>query len=101
MTTKNNDVPYIVHEGAMARADRTIKRLWICILMLIVLLVVSNACWIWYESQFEQVTETTTTGSVTQDRGNNTYIGGDNNGSADNQNKANKALQAPQNTKRI
>lgn len=88
--TKNNDVPYIVHEGAMARADRTIKRLWICILLLIVLLVASNACWIWYESQFETVEETNTTSQeVTQDAkdGTNNFVGGDVNGETDSKDK--------------
>ena len=48
-------VPYIVHEGMMARAERTAKRLWITILLLIVLLVGTNGAWIWYQSQFEDV----------------------------------------------
>ena len=61
-------VPYIVHEGMMARAERTAKRLWITILLLIVLLVGTNAGWIWYESQFE---ETTTTIEAEADDGGN------------------------------
>lgn len=36
----------------MARMERTIKRLWIVVLVLIILLVASNGAWIWYESQF-------------------------------------------------
>ncbi len=43
-------VPYIVHESDMARAERTQKRLWVVILLLIVLLVGSNCAWIYYES---------------------------------------------------
>ena len=61
-------VPYIVHEGMMARAERTAKRLWITILLLIVLLVGTNAGWIWFESQFE---ETTTTIEAEADDGSN------------------------------
>ena len=61
-------VPYIVHEGMMARAERTAKRLWITILLLIVLLVGTNAGWIWFESQFE---ETTTTIEAEADDGGN------------------------------
>lgn len=49
---KAEPVPYIVHEGIMARMERTIKRLWIVVLVLIILLVASNGAWIWYESQF-------------------------------------------------
>ena len=69
-------VPYIVHEGMMARAERTIKRLWITILLLIVLLVGTNAGWIWFESQFEY---SQTTQEVTQesDHGDNSFISGD------------------------
>lgn len=61
-------VPYIVHEGMMARAERTAKRLWITILLLIVLLVGTNAGWIWFESQFE---ETATTIEAEADDGGN------------------------------
>ena len=69
-------VPYIVHEGTMARAEIMIKRLWITILLLIVLLVGTNAGWIWFESQFEY---SQTTQEVTQEsnHGDNSFIGGD------------------------
>ena len=69
-------VPFIVHEGTMARAEITIKRLWITILLLIVLLVGTNAGWIWFESQFEY---SQTTQEVTQesDHGDNSFIGCD------------------------
>lgn len=63
-----NDVPFIVHESAMARAERSFKRLWAAIILLIVLLFGSNAGWIWYESQFE---ETTTTIEAEADDGGN------------------------------
>ena len=52
------NVPYIVHEGAMALMERTVKRLWILIILLAVFLVGTNAAWIYYESQWE-VVETT------------------------------------------
>lgn len=78
-----NNVPYIVHEGALARMERTIKRLWILAILLAVFLVGTNAAWIWYESQFETVV-------VTQEsdrNGNNNFIGNDgtiiNNGETD------------------
>lgn len=64
----NNDVPYIVHESEMARLERIIKRQFILIIIAICFLVGTNAYWIWYESQFEEVvTTTTTTQDVTQD----------------------------------
>ena len=79
------DVPYIVHEGAVARLERVIKRMWVLVLSLIILLVASNAAWIWWESQYETI-ETT----ITQENadGYNNYIGNDGdivNGNADNQ----------------
>ncbi len=52
------NVPYIVHESAMARSDRKEKRLIAVIVLLIVLLVGSNAAWTYYESQFQDVTQT-------------------------------------------
>ena len=53
-------VPFIVHESAQARMERVTHRLWILAIILIVLLVGTNAAWLWYESQFESF-------SVTQD----------------------------------
>lgn len=51
----DNDTPmisYAAHEGMMARMERTIRRLWILCIILIILLAGTNAAWIWYESQF-------------------------------------------------
>jgi hypothetical protein len=62
---ENNIVPFIVHEGDMARMERANKRLWIVILVLIILLVGSNVAWLSYESQFEETS--TTTNEVTQE----------------------------------
>lgn len=55
---KTADVPYIVYEGEVARLERIIKKMWIVALVLIVLLVGTNICWLWYESQYEYVTVT-------------------------------------------
>lgn len=52
------NVPYVVHESAMARAERQSKRLVAVIILLIVLLVGSNICWIAYENSFEDVVTT-------------------------------------------
>ena len=62
------DVPYIVHEAELARAERSFKRLWAAIILLIVLLLGSNAGWLYYESQFE---ETATTIEAEADDGGN------------------------------
>ena len=45
-------VPYIVHESSMARMERQIKRLWITVLVMIVMLVGTNGAWLLYNSQF-------------------------------------------------
>lgn len=55
---ENKSVPYFAHEGMMVRMERTIRRLWILCLVLVLMLVATNAAWIWYESQWETV-ETT------------------------------------------
>ena len=54
------DVPYIVHEVAVARLERVIKRMWVLVLLLIILFVASNGAWIWWESQYQTI-ETTIT----------------------------------------
>ena len=79
-------VPFIAYESAMARLERTIKRLWILLIILVVLFVGSNVAWIVYESQWEMY-ETT---EVTQENENgyNSYIGNDGdiyNGNSDDQ----------------
>ena len=55
-----------------ALAERTIKRLWIVILVLVVLLVGTNIAWIVYESQFitEEVSQ-----EVEATRGNAYVVG--------------------------
>ena len=61
-------VSYIVHESMMARQERTIKRLWILCIIIFLALIGTNAWWIYYESQFEEVV-------LTQDA--ETGLGGD------------------------
>ena len=59
--TEMQMIPYTIHESDMARMERQLKRLWIVLIMTILLLVATNAGWIVYESQFEDVvTETYT-----------------------------------------
>lgn len=50
------NVPYFVHEAEMARQERTVKRLWILCIVMFLALVISNAGWIVYENQFEDMT---------------------------------------------
>ena len=82
-------IPFAAHESAMARAERHTKALIWVIVLLIVLLVGTNAGWLIYQSQFEVVEETTTETTVEQDNasGYNNYIGNDGdivNGKTDN-----------------
>lgn len=63
------------YEILSAITERTIKRLWILCIMLLVALFISNISWIIYESQFN--TETTTTIEATQDgKGTNNVVNG-------------------------
>lgn len=87
----NTSVPYIVHEGMLARQERTIKRLWVLCIVIFLCFVGSNAAWIWYESQWEVVeTSTTTDQTVFQEageRGFNQFVGGDLHGETDSPNE--------------
>lgn len=69
----DGNVPYVVHESALARFSIVNKRLVMLCILLLFALICTNAAWLYYESQFtDQVT-------VTQDTpdGNNSYIGHD------------------------
>ena len=61
-------VAYIVFESMKATMERTIKRLWVVILVLVLLLFATNAAWVYYESQWE-VVETTETYEANTDGG--------------------------------
>lgn len=56
---KERVVSQYFHEGTVAVMERTIRRLWITVILLIVLLVATNGVWIVYENQFEYYEETT------------------------------------------
>ena len=78
---KEVTIPFYVVESMLDRQGLTIKRLWIMCILLIILLVGTNAAWLWYESQWDYIE---TTESVEQDiegEGDFTVIGiGDNYG---------------------
>lgn len=87
METK--DVPYIAFEGEMTRLERMNHKLFVLCLALLIALVGSNAGWIYYESQFEVVEETTRLQTVeqsTEGDGSNNFVGGDYYGEADSNN---------------
>ena len=66
-----------------ALAERTVKRLWIALILTILLLVGSNGLWIWRETQFEDVVTTQKVEQETEGGGDNSFVGGDVYGSAE------------------
>ena len=76
MVMDNKDVPYIVHEGDMARMERSNRRLWIIVLILIVLLVGSNIAWLCYENSMEEVSTTTVEQEVESEDGGDAIVNG-------------------------
>lgn len=47
------NVPYIVHETAMARNERNVKRMVMALVAAIALLFASNALWLWAWMQYD------------------------------------------------
>ena len=87
MDEKNESISKYYFESITTKLERTIERLWILAIILVVLLVGSNAAWMFYENQFE---DTVITQDVKQDSGEggmNTYkgnvVGGDYSGETD------------------
>ena len=55
----NNAVSFVAFESMKSTMERTIKRLWILTIILVLLLFGTNAAWIYYENQFtDEITET-------------------------------------------
>lgn len=52
-TQERTSVPYIVHEGSLARMERQLKRVWIALITAIVALVACNLAWLWYIYQYD------------------------------------------------
>lgn len=77
-------VPYAVLEDAMELTKWTQKWLRSVIILLIVLLVGTNAAWMYYENSFEDITQTVEQEAET---GTNNFIGGDLIGTADGDNQ--------------
>lgn len=48
-------VPYIVYESSVSRLERTIKRLFILIILLILCLVGTNVAWTIYNNEYETI----------------------------------------------
>lgn len=52
-----NSVPYIVHEGSMARMERQLKRMFIAVIVAVLALFASNAAWLYAWCQYDYVSE--------------------------------------------
>lgn len=54
-------ISYNAYEFSLATLERTIKRLWIALIVCMVMLFVSNAMWVYYFAQYDYVSTTETT----------------------------------------
>lgn len=72
-----SNVPYVVHESSMARAERHNKRLWIALIVTIAMIFASNALWLWAWMQYDYTSEEIIVEQDTKDGGNANYIGND------------------------
>ena len=52
------NISFLAHESIVSRLERVNKRLWILCIILVIALVGTNAAWLIYEKQFEEVTVT-------------------------------------------
>ena len=69
-------VPYIVHEKAMARNERFVRRLISALMVVILLLVATVGLFVWYLDQYDFI-GTTSTVTVDAKDGIANYIGND------------------------
>lgn len=94
---KEPTVSYYVHEGMLARNERTIKRLIIALVVAFVLIFASNALWLWAWSQYDyESTDTSQFVDVNAKEGIANYIGND----GDITNGADKSLNYKENKKK-
>ena len=55
MNNEKKDIPYLSFESALTTLEVINKRMWILCIILIITLLGTNAGWLWYEKQFEDV----------------------------------------------
>lgn len=58
MDKEINSVPYVVHEGIIARIERQNKRAMIALVIAVVLLFASNALWLYAWTQYDYCGDT-------------------------------------------
>lgn len=85
MNENQKDVSFAAFESACARLERANHRLFIVAILLLAALLATNAAWIYYESQFEDVYVQQEVDQDTES-GNNAFIGGDFYGKAESDN---------------
>lgn len=78
-------VPFVVHENLRAQMDLHARRLVRVIVLLIVLLVGSNALWLWHDRMYAVERTITEIEQDTDGGGNNYVVGGNFNGEAEDQ----------------
>lgn len=71
-------IPYFAHEGMMVRMERTIKRLWIALIIVAALMFASNAVWLYAWMQYDYV-DMDHSIDINADNGTANYIGNDGN----------------------
>ncbi len=71
---REKDVPYLAHENCMARLERTNRRAWMVVVILIIALLVTNFGWIYYEANHTHSNNTTQDIDITTE-GNVSEIG--------------------------
>ena len=49
----NEPVPYIAHESIIAKMERTIRRLFVLLIITVVMIFASNALWLYFWNQYE------------------------------------------------
>ena len=69
-------IPYFVHEGMMVRMERTIKRLWIALIIVAAMMFASNAAWLYAWMQYDYV-DMDRSIDINADNGTANYIGND------------------------
>lgn len=76
-------VTFAAFESMKTTMERTIKRLWILAIVLVILLFASNAAWIYYESQWEVYETSVEAEQYTDSGGSNYAVAGDMYGKTD------------------
>ena len=76
MDQGQQSIPYFAHEGMMARMERTVKRLWIALIIAVVIIIASNAIWLYAWMQYDYV-DMDRSIDINADNGTANYIGND------------------------